>query len=184
LANRSTFSQHLIASAALALVSVGSATCAIEGSDACGANQVFKKGGNALKYAVCVCDEANGWVFDEQEGYGCKRCSAGQTIVGSKCVAMPVDAGADEPDASGPREPTGVGASCNSDADCAAYDAKYCAVQTHSCLINRCATKENVCQTMATCCDYGALLAGLSLCLPNEQLNDGKCPMGGTRVDP
>lgn len=184
MANQSTFSQHLVASAMLALVGIGSATCAIEGSDACGEHQVFKQGGTALKYAVCVCDETDGWVFDEQQGYGCKRCSAGQSIVGSKCVTVQTDAGASESDASRGKEPTGVGASCDSDADCAPYDAKYCAVQTHACLINSCATKENSCQSMSTCCDYTALLAGLSLCLPNEQLNDGKCPMGGVRVDP
>lgn len=176
-------SLNLVVRRTLALACLAHARCAIDGAEACGEHQVYKRGGTALRYAVCVCDEADGYVFDEQRGYGCKRCAEGQSIVASRCMTPVSDAGADASDSAG-EEPTGVGAYCDTDADCAGYDAKYCAVQTHGCLVKGCATGEGTCPSRAVCCDYSALLAGFSLCLPSEQLTDGQCPMGGTKVEP
>lgn len=158
--------------------------CQIEGADACDAHQVYQHGGRALEYAVCVCDEASGWVFDEVRNHGCRQCAAEQTIVNGRCGTSVMDAGMPSSSDAGRHEPTGVGAYCDSDSDCAPHDAKYCAVPTHSCLVQGCASDPGVCQTNAACCDYSALLAGFSLCLPGEQLVAGGCPMGGTKVSP
>ena len=120
----------------LALASIALGGCTIDGPDACDAHQVYRRGGRALDYAVCICDEADGYVFDEQRGHGCKRCAAGQAIVNGRCATMLADAGSQEPDAMRVQPATGVGSYCDTDADCAAFDAKFCAVPTHSCLIS------------------------------------------------
>jgi hypothetical protein len=178
-----TIDSLLARTLALAMLGLGGAGC-VEDAEVCDAHQVHKIGGTILEYTVCVCDEAAGYVFDEPRGYGCKRCTEGQTIVAGKCTAPNSDAGAEQTDGSSTSEPTGVGEYCDTDADCAAFDAKYCAVPTHSCLVESCATGEHTCSSTAACCDYSALLAGFSLCLPPEQLTDGACPMGGMKVEP
>jgi hypothetical protein len=174
---------------ALALASLAAASCAIDGADACGAHQVYKTGGTIVDYQVCVCDEAHGYVFDQQRGYGCKSCPAGHQAVDGECVAPTPDAGSQREDASADAmtasAPTGVGESCKTDADCAKYDATYCeALSLHVCLVDKCAKGENACGADTGCCDYSALLAGFSLCIPNDQLDNGNCPMGGKKVQP
>jgi hypothetical protein len=168
---------------ALAIFSLGGAGCVAESDEACDAHQVYKAGGTILEYAVCVCDESQGYVFDEPSGHGCKRCADGQTIVAGKCVSPVVDAGADQ-DGSSASEPTGVGEYCDTTADCAAFDATYCAVAKHTCLVEKCAAGEHTCSSSSTCCDYSALKAGFSLCLPPDQLTGDACPMGGMKVEP
>jgi hypothetical protein len=165
------------------LASLGGAGCAIEGDEACGAHQIYKTGSGILDYAVCVCDESDGYVFDERRGYGCVRCDEGESIVNGKCAAPQPDAGAQEDAASRP-EPTGEGEFCKTNADCASFDAKFCAPTMGACLIHDCASKTNACSSVSVCCDYSKLLAGLSLCVPPEYIEGGECPMQGMKVDP
>ncbi len=173
-----------VVSAAVALASLAFGGCAIEGNEACGAHQVYKTGGDILEYAVCVCDEAKGYVFDELQGYGCKRCPEGEMPIGGKCAAPAPDGGQELADASSsPSAPTGVGEYCESSDDCADFDAKYCAVQTNACMLDSCATGANTCTADTVCCDFSKLLANFSLCVPAEQLSGGNCPMGGMKVE-
>jgi hypothetical protein len=168
----------------MALAGLAAASCAIEDADACDPHQVYETGGTLLNYGVCVCDETSGYVFDEPRGYGCKRCAVDETIVEGKCVAAMSDAGAEQTDSASAPEPTGVGEPCKTSADCAEFDAKYCAAQTGACMIEKCATGENACASASVCCDYSLLLSGFSLCIPDDQLDSGNCPMGGMKVEP
>jgi hypothetical protein len=167
----------------IALASLAVASCAIEGDEACGKNQVYTEGSGILDYAVCVCDEARGYVFDTQRGYGCKRCAKDEMAEGGRCVGEMADAGAGGSDSSSPPpEPTGAGEPCTSHDECAGFDASYCGMG--SCLVQTCATGENACGSDTACCDYSALSTGFSLCLPTDLLESGNCPMGGMKVDP
>lgn len=79
--------------------------------------------------------------------------------------------------------PTGLGVSCASDADCAGFDAAYCETgQSHTCLISACASAPDKCKSWA-CCDLSAFL-GTSLCVPQDQLQGGKCFDGSAPVTP
>lgn len=81
------------------------------------------------------------------------------------------------------KPPTGLGISCTSDADCAGFDAAYCEpFQSHTCMINNCVSDPNVCKSWA-CCDL-TMLAGTSLCVPQDQLTNGKCFDGSAPVTP
>jgi hypothetical protein len=54
------------------------------------------------------------------------------------------------------RPPTGEGVSCQSDADCAGYDALYCEKdRTHLCLVRDCTVTPNNCFARS-CCDFSA----------------------------
>lgn len=180
----------------LALAAGQAAGCAIDDEDACSENQVLKASDD---FRVCVCDEAHGYVFDSAMKHGCKRCGKGMVVHNGACVAQSggatgaVDGGADASaadaaageDAASEPLPTGLGASCSSNADCAAFDATFCdSFMSHSCLVEKCATGENACPGGWACCDFSALLSGLSICTPEDQLSNGECPMGGMRVEP
>jgi hypothetical protein len=78
--------------------------------------------------------------------------------------------------------PTGQGAHCDTSADCAGNEATFCEnLQSHTCLLEKCATHENVCPNEWSCCDLTSLI-GASLCVPPERLVDGACPAGGKMV--
>jgi len=151
--------------------------------DTCGKRQVPVRG-EALEqsFTVCKCDEAAGYVFDASRGYGCVRCKGDEVIKGGSCVVANLpDAGAG-PETSGP---TGMGVPCSSNADCAPFDAKLCdVVMTHACVLDRCATGDNICPMDSVCCDLSNLAEGVSVCVDEGQLESGNCPMGGTRVEP
>jgi hypothetical protein len=179
------------------------ASCGVDDADACDAHQVLvKRASSKQDVRVCVCDEADGYVFDTTVGHGCKRCNKGTTAKNGMC-AKPVaavdaspsaGAGGGDEDAGATHAgtpmtsaamPTGLGEPCMSSADCASFDATFCdSFQSHSCLIEKCATGENACPEDTTCCDFSALLAGLSICTADDQLSGGECPMGGKRVEP
>lgn len=80
------------------------------------------------------------------------------------------------------RPPTGQGEHCDTSADCAAYESTFCeTLQSHTCLLEKCATHENTCPNEWSCCDLTSLI-GASLCVPPERLMDGACPAGGKMV--
>jgi hypothetical protein len=82
------------------------------------------------------------------------------------------------------RPPTGQGAHCDTSADCASYEATFCeALQSHTCLLEMCATGTNTCPSEWSCCDLTSLI-GASLCVPPDRLLDGACPAGGKLVSP
>jgi hypothetical protein len=81
------------------------------------------------------------------------------------------------------RPPTGIGQACESDRDCAGFEARYCdSILTRSCLLAGCATGQATCPTGWGCCDYSPLGAALSICISPTQLQMGSCPQGGTLV--
>lgn len=169
----------------LAAIAIGS--CSIDPADACGEHQVHAASDT---FAVCICDEANGYVLDKAGGQGCKQCDEGLLAQHGSCVepnatadaGTDEDSGADEPD--GPPAPTGLGAPCGSNDDCAAFDATFCDPSAGVCLVENCASGDNLCPTDHVCCDYDALLEGLSICVDTGRLAADACPMGGKRVSP
>ena len=79
------------------------------------------------------------------------------------------------------RPPSGFGMTCQTTADCAAFEASYCeALSSHSCLLSGCKVDPSTCPGDWACCDIALL--GNSLCLPQDQLSGGRCPGGGTLV--
>ena len=79
------------------------------------------------------------------------------------------------------RPPTGFGTTCQSNADCAGFEASYCeSLSSHSCLQNDCKSDPSVCPGDWGCCDIALL--GQSLCLPAGELDGGQCPAGGTLI--
>ena len=84
------------------------------------------------------------------------------------------------------KPPSGIGASCKTEADCSSFDATYCeGFMTHSCMLAGCASNLSLCPSEWSCCDYSALLgSALSICMPADQLEAGACPRGGNRVTP
>ncbi len=81
--------------------------------------------------------------------------------------------------------PEGLGNSCTSNADCESGEAKTCdTMQTHSCTLQGCATKQVTCPGFWACCDLGAFVPGVSTCTAPTSLNaDGSCTFG-TKVTP
>jgi hypothetical protein len=70
------------------------------------------------------------------------------------------------------RPPTGYGATCGTDADCASYDAKYCETMVaHQCLVNNCTKSPNSCFVGYDCCDLTTLGIPQKICIPK-----GNCP--------
>jgi hypothetical protein len=76
------------------------------------------------------------------------------------------------------KPPTGLGLPCTMQSDCEGQGASYCeSFVSHVCLVQSCATRENICQSRNSCCDLPALL-GTSLCVPSTRLMNGLCPDG------
>lgn len=82
--------------------------------------------------------------------------------------------------------PSGLGSACQSNEDCASFDAKLCdTLQSHQCLLAGCATGDSVCPNEWACCDYSALaMRAFSVCLDAGRLDEGKCPENGVLVTP
>lgn len=79
--------------------------------------------------------------------------------------------------------PTGVGETCASDADCAAFEAKHCETYLlKTCLVKDCGSPEVTCFAGSVCCDYSVILLPLSVCIQPENLDQGRCPVGGVLV--
>jgi CheY-like chemotaxis protein len=57
------------------------------------------------------------------------------------------------------KPPTGLGMACTAQSDCEGKGASYCeSFVSHVCLVQSCATGENICQSGNACCDLPALL--------------------------
>ncbi|MET0341240.1 MAG: hypothetical protein ABW252_09565 [Polyangiales bacterium] len=82
--------------------------------------------------------------------------------------------------------PRGLGTACESNADCASFDARFCdSLLTHTCILSGCATREITCPNEWLCCDYSALLgSAFSTCTPPSYSTSGTCPQGGVKVTP
>ena len=82
------------------------------------------------------------------------------------------------------KPPTGLGDKCDSAADCAGKEAKFCEFfMTHECMVNDCARAPNICPSQYACCDLSQVV-NESLCVPTSFLTDGMCPVGGKLVTP
>jgi hypothetical protein len=78
------------------------------------------------------------------------------------------------------RPPTGLGTACMDD-ECDGFEASYCeTVVSQSCVVNDCKVDPERCHGDWVCCDIGLLSE--SLCIPPGDLEDGKCPAGGTLI--
>jgi len=84
------------------------------------------------------------------------------------------------------RPPTGLGAPCRNSDECSSFEANYCdVVQTHTCILEGCATDGVACPNEWSCCDYSALFgAPLSTCVAPAMIVSGACPQGGRLVTP
>jgi hypothetical protein len=81
------------------------------------------------------------------------------------------------------RLPTGLGQPCSSSDQCAGFEANYCETyRSKTCLVSGCAAREISCYGGSVCCDWGALGVNLSLCVRNESLEEGNCPLNGMIV--
>jgi hypothetical protein len=83
------------------------------------------------------------------------------------------------------RPPTGNGAPCQVDAECASFEADHCEeIESQTCLVQGCATGEATCFGDYACCDF-RFVGKPSLCVPPIALSaDGKCPINAPRVMP
>jgi hypothetical protein len=80
--------------------------------------------------------------------------------------------------------PSGLGAACSSNDDCADFEASTCdLVQTRTCILRGCVEGTIRCPNEWGCCDFSAL-AGVpvSVCIRPSGLIDGTCPQGGVLV--
>lgn len=76
--------------------------------------------------------------------------------------------------------PTGLGTKCDSDSQCAGFEANDCETNVlNICMVSGCTSKDVTCFAGSVCCDYSALALPLSLCIPLENLDNGKCPLNG-----
>jgi hypothetical protein len=141
----------------LLALAVAAAGCVDD--DRCGPNQVLEDG-------VCLC--ADGTV---PPGDGAGDCEPAPDAQPAASDAAPCGGDAGCADAS--TLPTGLGASCSSSADCAAYEATYCeSFQSHTCQVEGCTLEPDDCYPGSICCDLTAF--GMpTLCVP-----EGQCPTG------
>ena len=82
-------------------------------------------------------------------------------------------AGTDTATDSGP--PPVLGEVCNSDADCAKYNANYCLLATgrdNFCTLKNCSATPNNCPSGYTCCGQPPGTAYETHCMPNEIYNE------------
>ncbi len=162
---------------------------AAEGCDFCPEHEVAESGS-------CVCEsgferaEESGPCVLETIGLGdaCDDDSACMKAPYTHCQASPGGAYCTNLDCSGEceggyacdtaasppycrRPPTGQGAACTSQDDCAGNEASYCEMlQGHICLVQGCVIDGSDCYVGWTCCDLSAF--GFStLCVP-----EGNCP--------
>jgi len=79
------------------------------------------------------------------------------------------------------RPPSGLGVACSEQSDCEGFEASYCeTLSERLCLRAGCADDPGICHGDWVCCDIS--LIGASLCIPPNELENGKCPVGGTLV--
>jgi hypothetical protein len=113
-----------------------------------------------------------------------KPCGLEYVLDDSGVCLLPADAALDPPDVASAdvsigdagvidaSMPTGLGATCQSSADCAAYQATYCETfQSHTCLIQDCAANPSICPAGWGCCTSVTRYGLPTLCIP-----DGECP--------
>lgn len=79
--------------------------------------------------------------------------------------------------------PWGRGNSCEAEDDCVDFTASYCeTLFIRMCLVEGCADGGEACHGDWACCDFRDL-AGVSLCVPPEQLDGDACPLGVPRLE-
>lgn len=78
------------------------------------------------------------------------------------------------------RLPTGIGTKCASDGECAGFEANDCETYVlNICMVSGCNRDDVTCFAGSVCCDYSLVSLPVSLCIPRENLESGKCPLGG-----
>jgi hypothetical protein len=70
------------------------------------------------------------------------------------------------------RTPRGMTSPCESDDDCAGYEANFCeTLLSHSCLVQGCSLSQNDCFEGWECCDVTSYGMPIPICIP-----EGNCP--------
>jgi len=162
--------------AALLTLSLTATSCILE-DNRCGPGQVEQD--EELEGCTCApghvpaangrsCEPCTG-ANQEAKGNTC-ACIAGYSKQGGECLPTP-DAGTTGDSGTTPTAPTGVGAACTNDSDCASYDAKFCQnlQQPAVCLVKGCATGATTCFGDQVCCDFS------SVPVPSLQQAGGLC---------
>lgn len=81
------------------------------------------------------------------------------------------------------RPPTGQGESCQDNSDCTGFEASFCeTLVTSQCIVEGCKEQAGACHGAWVCCDYEEFLQN-SLCIPEEFLEQGACPLGGVLIN-
>jgi hypothetical protein len=82
------------------------------------------------------------------------------------------------------KPPRGFLMHCESHADCADTEARFCETfREHVCIVSGCAAHPAVCPSQMVCCDLSALI-GDSVCVASATLENGACPGGAPLVTP
>lgn len=159
----------------------------------CGANQVVQAGACAcrpgfIKDAAGACVERPPGLNEscDPAAPACPnpayaRCQMAASGTGGYCTKAGCTAPADCPSGyacdatvSGgvcTRPPTGQGTACSSGAQCAGFEATFCAPILNQCLYQGCVPDGSPCSPGHRCCDLTALGAAIHVCLPV-----GTCP--------
>lgn len=171
------------------------------GCTLCGANEVVSNGKcacgegyartsdtgpceKALIGAACTGDEGCSGQFpdcatDGAERYcSVKNCSATSCPTGYACEQ-----------ANGTsfcaKLPARLNNPCTTNDECTTAEGQVCdTMQTHTCILTGCATRQVTCPGYWACCDVGAIMPGFSICAePSSLKPDGSCSFG-TKVTP
>lgn len=141
-------------------------SCLLDPDDRCGPNQEL------LEYAEdserCVCVEGTAFNATTES---CEACGENEvaTPAGCLCVegyarAVPTDPCTElPPDV---MKPTGQDEPCQSDADCANFEASFCDIfVTQTCLVPNCTLTPDNCFTGKECCDLTNFGLPFTLCI-------------------
>lgn len=152
--------------ALLALLLVTS-SCILK-DERCGPGQVEKD--EELEGCTCLPNHVAA-----MDGRSCTACGANEEPRGTSCacvagyskqggVCMPtVVSDSGTPDSGTATAPTGEGEACESESDCASFDAKFCQnlQAPKQCLVKGCASGATKCFGSRVCCQYMALVPQL-----------------------
>jgi len=140
---------------------VSSQGCLVDPANLCGQHLVFSDAGVCEMprapndAATSIADAAEDATLPSDSATASESADAGLTVASDASHIA-----------------TGLGATCQTSADCAQFDATYCETfQSHTCLIQNCVPDPSVCPMGWSCCETTTRFGLPTLCLPA-----GQCP--------